>query len=514
MPNNSEHSLAIYSAFLKSANRNLGPRNKMGRSKWIAGIPVQAQGLENLLNSFYTGSPNDKVKDIEEWNPFSQRPIYILPRRYPRTLYSEFESIADAANRLVVMAHEAMHVLLWEPFFCGHFIPSKRNFRHLSLGFEGFCFWYADIIVNGKIRLEYPDGERALERCSASQQSVHPRTAFELLEIKDPRKTMEIYVAAFLGYETYFTQHLENPIIRNLAERFYSFYSLTVDAPNGMFQSFKEFGLLDDFYIRFCKPRGLPSILPDAVLSRSPALNLEDYCWTVYNDGLKHIETLDRRSIKSVRVRRGIQTRAYFAYSLRNTIRKHQYKAKTPLPRNSIVPRIDEYLDLLSAALTKISRDHEQAELAMHAADHFYTRQILGPLKIHEVHATARAQLAPQLRGHSKLVLHEHREHFSSANISHFSRSVMDMYVRPALDFEREGKKSKELTGLMMDTLDSLTQLKRIRNEDKRTEIKASVSKKIDQMLGHELVFKRWSLPLSANDPAANIFHEINFIYK
>jgi hypothetical protein len=133
MPPVNEQKLEDYLGFIKRAGVHLGPRSGLQLPGRISGLPIEIPGLENLLNSFSSGSAHDKVRDIEEWNPFSQRPIYEVDPPLKPSLGGEFLRIGDTAHRFIILAHEAMHVLMWEPFFCGHFKPNRREFRELSL---------------------------------------------------------------------------------------------------------------------------------------------------------------------------------------------------------------------------------------------------------------------------------------------------------------------------------------------------------------------------------------------
>lgn len=509
MPPVTEQRIEDYLVFIKKAGAYLGPRSSLQAPKHISGMPIHLPGLENLLNSFSSGSAHDKVKDIEEWNPFSQRPIYEVDPQLKPSIGNEFLRIGDTAHRFIILAHEAMHVLMWEPFFCGQFRPSRHEFRELSLAFEGFCFWYADLVVNEKMRLTFPDGESVLERCSVSQTAVHPKTGFKLLRLQSPRKAMNTYIDAFCGYETSLSRKTKDPIVLNLAERFYSFYSSTVEGPNGMFQVFKQFGLLDEFFTRFCRARGLPSLLPGEITSFRASENVRNYCWRVFEQGMKHIEGLSTEAIKGVRLRRSIQMRAYFAFSLRHLLRAgHIRTQRGGFPAAKVLANLQKYIDQLEVAIGELVGEPKAAVLTIKNADTYFSREIRSSFLRHDVRAAARAQLVPDLPGHSQLILDERRENISARKLRLFARAVLNEYVRPNLDFSGKKAASTSLAALSVDVARIIAPGRMPLARKRR------LSRKLDQILAHELVFPMWSLPLASVNPERNDFREILFIYK
>lgn len=503
-----------YVTFLNSANARLGPRRQAHDSDKILRLPIAIEGLENLINSFSSGSPHDRVKDLEEWNPFSQRPIFEVDPKISPSLSYDFDYVSDIAHRFIVLVHEAMHVLLWEPFFCGRFKPNRTNFRDLSLAFEGFCFWYAEIVVNGKLNFKFPDGEGVLERNSVSQSLAHPQSAFRGLKLTDPRQIMQIYTQAFRGYETKLSQPTTDPIVLNLAERFYSFCITTVRGPHGMFEAFKEFGLFDEFYSRFCKVRELPSLLPESLLGFPMNLDTDTYCWKMYAEGMKHVAGLNHKQIVQVRLRRAIQTRAYFAYCLKHTIDSRNFSAHAKFPASKTLKGINTYINILESSIASLRLDHRQSKRQLWTADQAFEHDVRKPLQKYKVLTTVRSQLVPELPGHSKLKVNEDRSSLSPAKLTKFAQGVLQTYVKPKLEFNRNSRASVGLAKTTLRILKLTHKIEGSRNHEHKAKWARSLSTEIDAVLKHELVFTQWSLPLAAINPARNSFREILFIYK
>jgi len=279
-------------------------------------------GLMPLLDSLDSGAIHDSRSSfpVKEWNPISQR-VYYSNRflNEKKSWTNVFDSTVSHIGRFVEMSHEASHILALEPFFCGYGQKMSQqefiDFYYLS---EGYCFWYADIIVTRKLRTKLPNGEFVLNRSAVSQGQFHPYRAFEVLKIKDPIKILEVYLDAFYGERTALYDHQNKPFVKDLFARFGHFYVNSIKNIKALKKEFDAMGIFTEFKKRFWDIEGLPCLLDESVIDFSDP---RYYFYLLYAKGMKGLEKTSTKLLRRVRIRRAIQTRAYHVWTLRHALK-------------------------------------------------------------------------------------------------------------------------------------------------------------------------------------------------
>ncbi len=508
MTSSAIRSIEPYDRFMTKANLVLGPKRD-GKLHWLTELPIKELGLCNLLNSMDAGSPHTHDPPLQDWNPFSQRPIYELEPEIKDQFRYDFLRHADVTCRFLVLAHEAMHVLMWEPFFTGRMRPSKNNFPYLSLSFEGFCFWHTDIVVNAQIKTQAPDGESLFTRHSVSQPTVHPSKALSQLKLKDPRQIMDTYLKAFTGHETAFSENVQNPLIYNFAERFYAFYKSTLKPAAKMHSTLQDLGVFTDFFSRYCRVDDIPAALPGALLDENLTSQTSNYCWNVYTKGLPYLHNLNRQEIFAIRLRRSLQTRAYFAFSLKFLLENEHFLASSEFNKAATLQHLEDYLERLEDALSILSKSRAVAQVFQlrKKADQFFSRKVRAPLRLANVRSTRKELIYPLLPHHSRLQIGEDRSHLSPKTLGRFAQEVLNRTVIPCLQ-DADPSLIRDIRHLSQKILD-------LHGSMRSLQIKArSLSQALDQVLSHETILKNWSLRLDTIHPEYNCFQELIFHYK
>ncbi len=510
-----QQSIADYAQFIVTARINLGPRKHLIPRTKVSELPFHQPGLTNLLNTFAVGSPHSRKLDIEEWNPISQRPLFDCDKVDYCDFDGAFRATTHAIHHSIVLVHESIHVLMWESFFSGAFVPKSSNFCKLSLAFEGFCFWYADIILNRRIKIKSPDGEFVFKRHSASQNHVHPYHVFQALNVMDPEKIMRIYIDAFTGYETPISKNMNKPLVNEIANRFYGFYSDTLKAPVEMFKVLDDVQIFGEYFEKFCKIQNIPSMFSKTFLKTDPSQNLNEYCWAIFSKEMPRMDSLGSVQIRAVRLRRSLQTRAYFAFALRHSIERSNYIAKPGLSKKQMQKNINLYVEQLRVALNDLceAQSHSKVIRSIEHADRFYLKNIRSRLIKYNAYCGRRLQLLPTFPGYSTLAINDKRTHLSRRQLLKFSQHLIDTLVVPNLDLV--GKSADSLT--LLRSASALTKylasLQNLKGKKYSSQVK-NISTKIDKILSHKLVLPYWSIPLSDIRPDQNAFREIIFKYR
>ena len=212
-----------YSEFLQELQKRVTEKPFDGNNFRIRS-DTKLPGLFNLFESFSGAAIYDYHSRVEkEWNPFSQRPYFTKHSALKdKSIFTHLEKAKNAISILFIeSAHEATHVLLWEPLFTGKCKNlTRQQFTDASLVFEGFCFWYADIIVTQTMRSRLPDGELAHARSAVSLANFHPFRAFKAIGINDHEKILDIYMQSFAGGITELYENRDKTFVTDLFERF------------------------------------------------------------------------------------------------------------------------------------------------------------------------------------------------------------------------------------------------------------------------------------------------------
>jgi hypothetical protein len=389
--------------------RVLQDRTKRGKARAIPFLQFCPE-MSSFLSTFSTMAWQDAPDVPPEWNPFTQR---ILLRSRPRSvseLGADFEGLEYAITGAMHVIHEACHVLMWEPLFVGAMAElDASTFVQMSMGFEGFCFWYPDIVVAKQLRDRYANGDVVLSRRGASSPHFSPHMAFDALGIDNADRIRQIYLDAFSGLSTPLATKvgMAHAASRSLARRIYGFYARGKLDVARLYTELNRVKLFGDFARRFWLS-GLPSALPDALLARTRAgeISLDEYCDEIAGAGFRWIAGLDEARLMAVAFRRMVQTRAYFAWTVRHVLREQLFVGPSGagVPASGveeIVGQLDHYLARLERILL-VMRDRpghvharDLAGAALAAADRHYDRAVRLRLKRARLWVRNRRQIFP-----------------------------------------------------------------------------------------------------------------------
>jgi hypothetical protein len=456
-----------YARFLGRLERQLA-----GRPAATTPLPVELPGLSALLASFATAAPAPP----DEWNPFAQRLFHRTAVEAPRALARDLEAATVVVDRFIELAHEAMHVLLWEPLFVGR--CSRAGFVERSLAFEGHCFWYADIVVTRALRVRLPDGELARGRSALSQPRFHPYRAFASLGITNPREILDHYLDAFTGIRGALYARRDRTFVKDLFRQLASMYFISKDASAALAARLDDIGVFGELRRRFGFA-GLPALLPDDLLALDDPRAL---CHAIATTGLRHVDALPPRTLRRVRERRAIQTRAYAACSLRVALERGLVfsPSRRRVRTAPIVAEIARYLAQLEAALHRLADGAPIADVqrACRASDRVYSRRIRGA--VGDLWMARRTMILPRLAtptGELGLGVRD--------DAGAIRRHVLELALR-ALD------RSPAIAAPMARVL-------------------ANRRGSLDALLREPAILAGWSVPLAAIDPEANRFRELHF---
>jgi hypothetical protein len=462
--------------------------------------------MERLLSTFSTVAWQDAPDLPPEWNPFTQR---ILLRGEPRgmsELGADFEALEHAITGAMHVIHEACHVLTWEPLFVGA-LPEldASTFVQMSMGFEGFCFWYPDIVVAKQLRDRYANGDVVLSRRGASSPHFSPHMAFAELGIEDAAEIRQIYLDAFSGLRTPLATKAgtAKAASRSLGKRIYGFYVKGKRDIASLYAELDRMKLFSNFARRFWLP-GLPSILPDTLLARTRAgeISLDEYCNEIASSGFPWIAKLDEAQLSAVALRRSVQTRAYFAWTLRYVLHERLFidserAGASPADVARIVDRVDDYLIQLEEILVAVrDRDnHVRARAALDVADRRYDRTIRMPLKRARLWVRNRRQIFPN---------DDTRLPLGPLQRTKLWPRSRDRALTRCLEISRAlAEKRRPLPSAIQDVCRPP-----VNNSDLDRWLRA-----YNQFMVHSEVLPCWSVMLSDSRPSNGAFRELLFVY-
>jgi hypothetical protein len=408
------------------------------------------------------------------------------------------------------MIHEACHVLTWEPIFVGA-LPEldASTFVQMSMGFEGFCFWYPDIVVAKQLRDRYANGDVVLSRRGASSPHFTPHMAFDALGIKDTAEIRQIYLDAFSGLSTPLATKagMTHAASRSLGRRIYGFYAKGKLDVASLYTELNRVKLFSSFARRFWLP-GLPSVLPDALLARTRAgeMSLDDYCNEIADSGFSWIAGLDEAELSAVAFRRSVQTRAYFAWTIRHVLHAGLFvepdgAGVSAADVAQIVDQLDDYLACLEKVLLVVRdqprhvRARDSAVAALTTADRRYDRTVRLPLKRARLWVRNRRQIFPNDDVQLPWGLLQH----AKAMPRHYDYALTRcLEIGRALAEKRRPLPSatKEVCRRPADRAD-LGRWLRAHN----------------RFMTHPEVLPHWSVMLSDSNPGSGTFRELLFVY-
>ena len=513
--------LASYEAILSLLTEQ-GRARSSNRKAIIIQFLQSVPGFTRILASLSSVAPAVPDTADEEWNPLSQRPHAPRPP-LPQSdeLGVEVSALKEAIEAFTTLAHEVMHVGVWEPFFVGHWCPKNvRQFRDFSLMAEGFCYFYTDVVVSGCVRVRFPDGEFALERLTPSNQYFHPVRAFDALEIKDRSKILDIYLEGFRGGQTQLWQSRSgNRFAAYLARQAYEFYAGSLGYLDELYVALNTFGCFGEFYRRFCAISALPSLASKDLLATK--LPTKDYFSLYFTQGLQHLATLDTRDLLQVRMRRMLQTRAYYGLQVRWLLKSDCVLSKSlkSTQRQRLGVHTEKYLQRLEAglhALAKTSARQIHEQIA--DADRFYETHVRTPIGRHDVWVGHRWLIAPR-RGQGFISATTSVGTAARQKTTSAPRTLQIQLLKTIAfvveDLSCRMSQSKTIAD-RSTLLASIAHLSRLGAACTTTNQKqlTSISRQLQEALAQQPVLATWSLPLVSVDPKENKFRELLFSYQ
>jgi len=475
--------------------------------------------MMRLLETFSSAAPAERVpRAVMEWNPFSQR-LYMNGAFTVKTpaLVAHFAHATEVIEDFIILCHEALHVLLWEPFFVGAMrYPNGKRFRDLSMCFEGLCFWYSDIVLSRTLRVKLPDGEFLHARDAVSLKRFHPYRAFTALGITDPEKIRDIYLHAFMGDQTKLYARRDQAFVRELCGRIMHFYFESAPPIASFHTELRRMGIATRFRERFCTRPGLPAVLPEEVLGMSVDEDPVGFCAAVMGDGLAHLAGMPSREVHRVRARRAIQTRAYLAYSMLAAVSGDRLMTRRggAVDGAPLKDALERYLDRLEAALAPVCerRPRPVLDKTIRATDGFYAERVQAYLARHDVWLSARGWYHPPLATRTKTIgILRAASTASPADLRRMSAALLnacvgkDLVGALTLEDKRAAGMTAAVVGLATETL---------RESTARGGVSRRWRTAWNRLLLDPKMLSEWSIELATIDPSKERYREVLFRYE
>ncbi len=464
------------------------------------------QGVEGLFRTMSAVNATKEGASDEEWNPLSQRPHSPLPATASDGLGHELRTLKTAVDAFTTLAHEMMHVALWEPYFIGRWRPrGRQSFVEFSLMAEGYCFFFSDVVVSGAIRVRLPDGEYALERRTAENAFFHPARAFQALGIEDREEILDVYLEGFRGRKTRLWQPRGgSAYAASLADQVHEFYDDTLLPLHDLHAAIESFQGISEFHRRFCRIPGLPTFLGDAAPDGG---DFKEYFAEFYRTGLTTLDALEDVAIDRIRQRRMLQMRAYYALQVRWLLGDGVMVARG-LPaaaRRKVQTHVANYLNGLERLLKDLGKRADPLpKEALQTLDAAYDDQVRDRLVAHDAWVGKRWMLVPRRAGGSICVAEPPTLEGREARIKLLQLSAY--LVNELMRRVRTSETIAERAALM----EQITRIAAL-----GADAKASFAlRRLGKELMRPLVRGVWSVPMASFDPAGNQFRELVFSYQ
>ncbi len=472
--------------------RNSGPvQGETAKSVLSRATP----GLQALFDSLVTGSPTARaVKDrtVEEWNPLSQR--ILLSDETPifaAALERDFTLVPSYVQTFVEWAHEAVHILSMEPWFLGaRTIRSQSDFTAWYRAAEGMAFWYADIVVTREVRDAAPTADLVYCRSSVSNAGFHPEQAFRALGLVTSEEILPLYIAGFLGDRSPLST-VQHPLSVTLAERIHEFYIGSDLTLRGLYDLLASFDVFGEFFDRFCQ-LGAPGLFDEESLARVGTLDPAAYHVELGVRLLPALEALKSDQLAKVRLRRSLQTRAYYGWFLARSLSKGWVVSLRSMNLPRVAEAAAEYLNDIEAALRLLvaGAQAERVIDAISQLDAAYQSRVRAPLEDGAAHMRYRYWIFPFFAPTGGIVgLWDERTRYSRTEAAEVARFV----------FERS-----PWSDHLVEALAEVLRACRLDPADSARAIFNGYLMRLD-------VINAWSPPLACLSPAEGRYREVAF---
>ncbi len=451
------------------------------------------------FDAFSSGSAKTAGIALQDWNPLSQRAFVDRPTAAAPSLIRSVAEAAQVVDAFVVDVHEALHVLLLEPFFTGHVSFARRStFEELYLSTEGFAFFYCDFVLTPKLRMALPHGELLYSRDSVSSPRFSPEAALRAVGLTDRARILKLYVDAFCGRRTELLGHESlraDSLARDIC-RFYFNWRKPVLKLHGYL---RESGVVTELHRRFCAVPGLPPIAEGSLLALA-AKGVHAYLRAFWRRGLPALARLEPARLEAVRARRSVQTRAYFALTLRHVLATERYFSTddvtlTRAEARAFIGRVDAYLEALERALrgSLVRGDHATLARELRRADADYRKHLHEPLRARALWCSERRYAHDLMRlglGVRTFGVHDLRA-VRDADLQFVGKLLLESMTR-----------APRGTTAVLEAVRQLATVPTARSERERIARYRAV-------LTSATVAPMWAVPLASIDPARNRFREL-----
>lgn len=472
------------------------------------------QGVEHLFQTMGAVNAAKSGAVDEEWNPLSQRPHSPLPPAPSHALGAEVWALKEAVDAFTTLAHEMMHVALWEPFFTGRWRPrGRKEFIEFSLLAEGYAFFFSDIVVSGAVRVRLPDGEYALDRQTSENARFHPSRAFKALGIDDNEAILDVYLEGFRGHQTRLWQPRgTSAYASSLAAQVHDFYTGSILPLHELHVAIDAFGGMKTFYRRFCAIANLPSCLGESDGCAPGDGDLKTYFVNFYRSGLTTLASRTTTQVARIRMRRLLQMRAYYALQVRWLVEAGLVVAKrwTTKVADGLIVHVDRYLAGLEMLLKLLAKgDRTAAELTedLGRLDTLYDVNVRRALAAHDAWVGRRWMIVPRRAGGLVDALGAVKAADAKVTLLRLSAFLVDDLTR-----RMRSSKTVEERAVVMAQIGKIASLGAAGGQT-ATKARAALT-----LLQRELVKpylrEAWSVPLASVSPREHAFRELAFSYQ
>jgi hypothetical protein len=466
------------------------------------------RGLLKAFDSMNVLSPGyeDSGVQIEQWNPYSQRPLAWMGNLgSPRQ--KNFLAVSEALNRFVLLAHEALHVILLEDFFVGKSAFSNRDhFIDFNLANEGFTFWMTDWVIWPEISASLPKTEFRYSNFTVASPFFSPRAALASVDIKSQSDSLEFYLDSFMGYSTDQSKKLsgktrKNLLAHNLQQNFRQFFVASLKPLENLYSAFHRNDFLPLFQKKFCQIPNLPRLMDDCGDSKGDEFA---YFSRMYRQQLPKISRISNRQLNLIRLRRRLQQRGYYALTIRLSL-QHQ-NVFTPngivdsAESATLVKKLIEYENEIVELLNKLARGEpvRAIELLTTQIDGWYGQKIWKPMHLKK-YQVARYEYLLDLYNENV-----QREEFGLVSSEKVPKSRFERASRLIADALKANQISHVAASELFCQLDEVRNLK-VGRRQRQTFNRWLTSKKMSPL---------WGSRLDEIDPRKDQFSDILFCYQ
>jgi len=455
------------------------------------GGPVR--DLTHLLETFPTlvlATPTP-LGALNDFVPASQCVDF---RIFPDTYSSakiDFPWMSTVMRNYTRTARNAIESLLWEPFFAGQHLPSRSTTVKLSKEHRAAAYWFSDFILARSIREATPRGEIMPSEGPQQLHCFHPYRALHAKGVRNQDQALAVYLQGFTATAS---------ASSNLARALGKFYSAEI--PNAtkslaLHDGLVNAGIYTEFYRRFCALTNIPTAAPDGVSPQT------------LSAVLSRLSALPAKLRTQIKLRRALQTRAYFALCTRHLLHQDQCFSHKPLNIKLTIEELESYLDDLQLLLQSLCKSASLAtiDLGIRKADQLYGNTVGRRLAKSQTWVGSRILLNRKFHHNPTMELGHSYKINNGAELAEYANGLVLKLAMPSVSIYAAPKASEAVLKLAIQTRNLATAVHaRSTPADLRR-----LSRKCEELLKSDLVVTKWSAPLSANQPINNCFRELLF---